>query len=72
MPHNPPPPPPPGPPLCAQDFDYQPWHQISAAAKHFVGRLLDKDPARRMAVSQGLTHPWITEKAADVPLSMGA
>ncbi|PSC72461.1 calcium-dependent kinase 1 [Micractinium conductrix] len=52
------------------DFDYQPWHQISAAAKHFVGRLLDKDPARRMAVSQGLTHPWITEKAADVPLSM--
>ncbi|KAL4443603.1 hypothetical protein ABPG75_011340 [Micractinium tetrahymenae] len=51
------------------DFDYQPWHQISAAAKDFVGRLLEKDPAKRMSVSEGLTHPWITEQAADVPLS---
>lgn len=57
------------PPL--QDFEYQPWHQISAAAKDFVGRLLEKDPARRMGVSQALTHPWITQQAADVPLSTG-
>ena len=55
-----------------QDFDYQPWHQISAAAKDFVGRLLTKDPARRMTVAEGLTHPWITDQAADVPLSTGA
>jgi calcium-dependent protein kinase len=51
------------------DFDYQPWHQISAAAKDFVGRLLHKDPSKRMSVSQGLRHPWITEKNAEVPLS---
>ncbi|EFN57977.1 hypothetical protein CHLNCDRAFT_20239 [Chlorella variabilis] len=51
------------------DFDYQPWNQVSAAAKHFVGRLLDKDAASRMTVAQGLLHPWITQEAADVPLS---
>ena len=56
---------------CSQDFDYQPWHQISAAAKDFVGRLLEKDPDRRMRVAEALTHPWLTDKAADVPLSAG-
>lgn len=55
-----------------QDFDYQPWHQISAAAKDFVQRLLHKDPVRRMTVAEGLTHPWITDQATDVPLSTGA
>ena len=49
-----------------QDFDYQPWHQISAAAKGFVGRLLDKDPSRRcgaapppaLATRSCLPHCW--------------
>lgn len=36
------------------------------------GRLLHKDPSKRMSVSQGLRHPWITEKNAEVPLSAGA
>ena len=25
-----------------------------------------------MTVAEGLTHPWITDQAADVPLSTGA
>ena len=53
------------------DFEYQPWPLLSAAAKDFVARLLDKDPARRATAAQALTHPWITDQASDVPLSTG-
>ena len=43
-----------------QDFDYEPWPQISAAAKDFVRRLLEKQPEARMMVDEALEHPWIT------------
>lgn len=53
------------------DFDYEPWHLISPAAKDFVGRLLTKDPAKRMSLVEAMQHPWITEQASvsDAPMS---
>ena len=52
----------PHPPATAplQDFDYQPWPQVSDAAKDFVRRLLDKQPEARMKLGEALEHPWIT------------
>ena len=44
----------------------EPWPQISAAAKDFVRRLLEKQPEARMMVDEALEHPWIT-RACGLP-----
>ncbi|XP_072975405.1 CDPK-related kinase 1-like [Typha angustifolia] len=40
-------------------FDEAPWPSLSAEAKDFVKRLLNKDYRKRMTASQALSHPWI-------------
>ncbi|XP_068636525.1 CDPK-related kinase 5-like isoform X2 [Aristolochia californica] len=40
-------------------FDEVPWPSLSAEAKDFVKRLLNKDPRKRMSAAQALSHPWI-------------
>ncbi|GMY11729.1 CDPK-related kinase 5 [Fagus crenata] len=40
-------------------FDEPPWPSLSAEAKDFVKRLLNKDPRKRMTAAQALSHPWI-------------
>ncbi|OVA01771.1 Protein kinase domain [Macleaya cordata] len=40
-------------------FDESPWPSLSAEAKDFVKRLLNKDPRKRMTAAQALSHPWI-------------
>lgn len=40
-------------------FDDVPWPSVSAEAKDFVKRLLNKDRHKRMTAAQALTHPWI-------------
>ncbi|XP_066392785.1 calcium/calmodulin-dependent serine/threonine-protein kinase 1-like [Miscanthus floridulus] len=40
-------------------FDEIPWPTISAEAKDFVRRLLNKDYRKRMTAAQALCHPWI-------------
>jgi len=40
-------------------FEEAPWPAVSAEAKDFVKRLLNKDMRKRMTASQALTHPWI-------------
>ncbi|CAK9196838.1 unnamed protein product [Sphagnum jensenii] len=40
-------------------FEELPWPSVSAQAKDFVKRLLNKDLRRRMTASQALMHPWI-------------
>ncbi|XP_072997120.1 calcium/calmodulin-dependent serine/threonine-protein kinase 1-like [Typha latifolia] len=40
-------------------FDEAPWPSLSAEAKDFVKRLLNKDYRKRMTAPQALSHPWI-------------
>ncbi|CAN6312640.1 unnamed protein product [Urochloa humidicola] len=41
------------------NFDEIPWPTLSAEAKDFVRRLLNKDYRKRMTAAQALCHPWI-------------
>ncbi|KAL9151992.1 hypothetical protein ABFS82_11G088900 [Erythranthe guttata] len=40
-------------------YEEQPWPTLSAEAKDFVKRLLNKDPRKRMTAAQAICHPWI-------------
>ncbi|RYR11047.1 hypothetical protein Ahy_B05g079542 isoform D [Arachis hypogaea] len=56
-------------------FDEPPWPSLSAEARNFVKRLLNKDPRKRMtaaqALSENLSHPWIkSNKDVKVPLDI--
>lgn len=50
-------------------FDEEPWPSVSAEAKDFVKRLLNKDRHRRMTAAQALTHPWLRAKQR-IPLDI--
>ncbi|XP_004145991.1 CDPK-related kinase 6 [Cucumis sativus] len=50
------------------NFDDSPWPTISAEAKDFVKRLLNKDHRKRMTAAQALTHPWLRDENIAVPL----
>nr|AAK54157.1 CaMK1 [Oryza sativa] len=52
-------------------FEEAPWPTLSAEAKDFVRRLLNKDYRKRMTAAQALCHPWIrgTEEVK-LPLDM--
>ncbi|XP_075654595.1 CDPK-related kinase 5 [Castanea sativa] len=52
-------------------FDEPPWPSLSAEAKDFVKRLLNKDPRKRMTAAQALCHPWIKNcNDVKVPLDL--
>jgi len=53
------------------NFDEAPWPTLSAEAKDFVRRLLNKDYRKRITAAQALCHPWIrgTEEVK-IPLDM--
>ncbi|XP_020108493.1 calcium/calmodulin-dependent serine/threonine-protein kinase 1-like isoform X1 [Ananas comosus] len=52
-------------------FDEPPWPSLSAEAKDFVRRLLNKDYRKRMTASQALCHPWIREaQEVRIPLDI--
>ncbi|XP_038875256.1 CDPK-related kinase 4 [Benincasa hispida] len=50
------------------NFEDSPWPTISAEAKDFVKRLLNKDHRKRMTAAQALTHPWLRDENLAVPL----
>uniref|UniRef100_A0A9I9CMM2 non-specific serine/threonine protein kinase n=1 Tax=Cucumis melo TaxID=3656 RepID=A0A9I9CMM2_CUCME len=50
------------------NFDDSPWPNISAEAKDFVKRLLNKDHRKRMTAAQALTHQWLRDENIAVPL----
>lgn len=52
------------------NFEDSPWPSISAEAKDFVRRLLNKDHRKRMTASQALTHPWLRDETRIVPLDI--
>ncbi|XP_047315520.1 CDPK-related kinase 5-like isoform X2 [Impatiens glandulifera] len=51
-------------------FDELPWPSLSAEAKDFVKRLLNKDPRKRITAAQALCHPWIRSDNIKVPLDI--
>lgn len=52
----------------AVSFNYPQFSYISATAKDFILRLLDKDPVTRMTAGEALEHDWIT--CGDIRSSM--
>ncbi|KAL7214015.1 hypothetical protein ACSBR1_026440 [Camellia fascicularis] len=52
------------------NFDDSPWPGVSAEAKDFLKRLLNKDHRKRMTAAQALTHPWLRDENYSVPLDI--
>ncbi|XP_027163293.1 CDPK-related kinase 4-like [Coffea eugenioides] len=52
------------------NFDDSPWPTVSAEAKDFVKRLLNKDHRKRMTAAQALTHPWLRDQDCAVTLDI--
>ena len=46
-------------------YDGQEWAGISAEARDFVSRLLDRDYNSRMSAEQALAHPWIAQHCGE-------
>ena len=47
---------------CSSDYNYlsfQPWGEVSTAAKHFIQSLICKDAKVRLTAEEALLHPWI-------------
>ncbi|XP_045793594.1 CDPK-related kinase 7-like [Trifolium pratense] len=49
-------------------FDEAPWPSLSADAKDFVKRLLNKDYRKRLTAAQALGHPWLVNHLEDVKI----
>ncbi|KAK2362916.1 cyclin-dependent serine/threonine protein kinase [Trifolium repens] len=49
-------------------FDEAPWPSLSADAKDFVKRLLNKDYRKRLTAAQALSHPWLVNHLEDVKI----
>ncbi|URD91068.1 hypothetical protein MUK42_28726 [Musa troglodytarum] len=52
------------------NFDDSTWSAVSAEAKEFVRRLLNKDYRKRMSAAKALTHPWFRGEPWQVPLDI--
>ncbi|KAE7999311.1 hypothetical protein FH972_003755 [Carpinus fangiana] len=52
------------------NFEDLPWPSVSAEAKDFVKRLLNKDYRKRMTAVQALTHPWLHNDSRPIPLDV--
>ncbi|XP_019195106.1 PREDICTED: CDPK-related kinase 6-like [Ipomoea nil] len=52
------------------NFEDAPWPGVSAEARDFVRRLLNKDHRKRMSAAQALTHPWLRLENSVVPLDI--
>ncbi|XP_075484989.1 CDPK-related kinase 4-like isoform X2 [Primulina tabacum] len=52
------------------NFYDAPWPAVSAEAKDFVKKLLNRDHRKRMTAAQALTHPWVRGLNCAIPLDM--
>lgn len=52
------------------NLDDSPWPSVSAEAKDFVKRFLNKDYRKRMTAVQALTHPWLRDDQRQIPLDI--
>ncbi|XP_073315453.1 CDPK-related kinase 6-like isoform X2 [Primulina huaijiensis] len=52
------------------NFYDAPWPAVSAEAKDFVKKLLNRDHRKRMTAAQALAHPWVRGLNCAVPLDM--
>ena len=39
-------------------LDYGPWLSVSPECRHFLQRLLQRDPTQRATALEALEHPW--------------
>ena len=44
---------------CKYNFNAPQWMNVSPEAKDFVGRLLVKDPKKRLSPKEMMAHPWM-------------
>ncbi|KAJ1505500.1 Serine/threonine-protein kinase 33 [Coelomomyces lativittatus] len=42
------------------DFQHEIWNDVTASAKNLLERMLQVDPAQRIAAKEILNHPWVT------------
>jgi len=49
--------------ICHMPVQYDDplWRELSAAAKDFVSKMLEKDPKQRIKVRDAIKHPWIAQ-----------
>ncbi|GER30116.1 calcium-dependent protein kinase [Striga asiatica] len=52
------------------NFHDAPWPSVSAEAKDFVKRLLNRDHRKRMSAAHALTHPWLRSLNCTIPLDV--
>ena len=52
--------------ILTEDYTWPEGIEITAAAKDFVRKTLEKDPAKRMCVADCLMHPWIRRESRPV------
>ncbi|KAF6136238.1 hypothetical protein GIB67_001647 [Kingdonia uniflora] len=52
------------------NFEDSPWPSVSAEAKDFLKRFLNKDHRKRMTAAQALSHPWLRDENRSVPLDI--
>jgi len=44
-------------------FHAEPWDFMQKSLKHFIRKLMEVDPEKRMPVREALEHPWLKHKA---------
>ncbi|KAI0563856.1 Protein kinase [Gracilaria domingensis] len=44
------------------EFPKELWGFFTDGVKDLIGKLLEKDPSKRLTVDQALQHPWVTDK----------
>mmetsp|Transcript_34183 Transcript_34183/g.59790 ORF Transcript_34183/g.59790 Transcript_34183/m.59790 type:complete len:487 (-) Transcript_34183:4193-5653(-) len=54
--------------ISEYSFDGPEWETVSEAAKNFIRRLLNKNPATRISASEALQDPWLVQNAHRNPL----
>ena len=47
--------------LCDYEFEEADWSSISPEAKHFVSKLMQQNPSKRLTPEEALNHPWLTQ-----------
>ena len=49
------------------EFDPEDWDVISDEAKDLIGKMLNKEPSKRISVIECLSHPWFDIAQSDKP-----
>ena len=53
------------------DFKTEPWPQLSGECRDLVGKMMERDPAKRITARAALLHPWLQQTAAEAKQPIG-